>query len=263
MRVNEYLKTVNMKHFLTILLLLHLATCFGQNSTDLVIADFEFDNGNYHQAIGLYSIVIESKNRPDRFEAYYGRACCYNALEEDKKAIADVKKALKVNKGNIYYESIKGNSYWLYSNIVSREKSSKKSLKLLKKSARYIQTSLLYSTIGFDEIYLGKYDDAIKSLETAIQLDKNNAFAYSNRSLGYLKLEKFELAREDVTRAIELDNTNPFAYKHSAMIYLALGNSDSACKELEKASVLPTGGRMTDHYLEEIDELRKEHCNHN
>lgn len=243
-----------------IFFLLFLNFSYSQSPTKLSIAQTEFANKNYDKAIELYTQIIESPASEDKCDAFHRRAYCYYKQKKNANAKSDVKKSLKVKKRNKNYSKIKGSSYWLYSLIISREGTTPKSLKLLKKSSQYIQSSLLYSTIGFDEIYLGKYQDAIKSLNTSIQLNKNNAWAYSNRALAYLKLNEIELARIDVTKSIKLDNQNPFAYKHSALIYIAIGDNESACIELDKAAKLQTSFRMADHKLEEIALLKKEYC---
>ena len=223
-------------------------------------ASLEFNNGNYHHAIKIYTEIIKSQESEYKFDAFYGRARCYYKLKNYKNAKSDVKKLLKIKRNNKDYNRIKGNSYWLYSLIVSKEVSTSKSLKLLKKSSKYIQSSSLFSDMGYDEIYLGKYDDAIINLNNAIQLDSINAWAFSNRALAYLKQNKFDLARIDVNKSFQLDNKNPFAYKHSALIYIALKDFESACIDLNKAKELSVSKRMVEYGLEEISVLIKKYC---
>lgn len=237
--------------------------CFAQTSNDLGLADIEFQKANYDGAIELYTKVIDSGESSDKFTAYYGRAQCFYQLKQDDSATSDVEEALKVKRGNENYAFIKGNSYWLYSLIVSRERSTMKSLELLQKASLYIPSSLLYSTIGFDQIYLEKYEDAVESLNTSILLDSTNAWAYSNRALANLKLNKVDLARKDVVKSIELDDQNPFVYKHSAMIYFVIGKKELACQDLVKAISLKPTGRMADHTYDEIEKLREEYCKSN
>lgn len=249
-----------MKLFLTALIFLVLNNAFAQLENKLVNAEMTFQSGDFDRAIELFSEIIELESSEYLFDAYYGRAYCYYEKKEYEKAESDVKKSLKINAGHHNFELVKGNSYWLYSSIISWETCSVKSLKLLKKASKYLQSSLLFSTIGFEEIYLERYDDAIKSLNTSLELDVNNAWAFNNRALAYLKLNKLDMARADVNKSIELDSENPFAFKHSALIYIALGDMDSACQDLKKAMDMETTNRMNEFGLKEIEVLMEEYC---
>ena len=233
---------------------------FGQMTNIMDQANAASLSGNHNDAIQLYSKVIESKDAEHIYSAYYGRAYCYFDQKNYELSIKDIKKSLKVKKSNKNYNTIKGNSYWLYALSVKPNEPTSKSVKLLKKSSKYAPTSLLFSTIGFDEIYLGKYENALKSLNKSILIDVNNAWAFSNRALAYLKLNKLGLARKDVDKSIRMDDSNPFAYKHSALIYIAVKDLDSACSELEKAVILETSSRMADRKLDEIVKLQNEYC---
>jgi len=231
---------------------------YGQSKSNWVQADFEFFNKNYEQAVDYFSLCIKSND--DKYKAYYNRALCYYNLKNYKQAKVSVKKALKIPKSEKRYSEIRGNSYWLYALIESPITNTSKALRLMKKSTRYKKSSLIYSTLGYKEIDLGKYDDAIESLNYSIELNSRNAWAYSNRAWAYLMKNKLDLARNDINISIRLDDKNPYAYKHSAMIYIALQDYDSACIELNKAKVLVCSDKMVDKGSKEIDELIKKYC---
>lgn len=233
----------------------------GQSRPKLRIAQDELKNGNYDKSVELFTELINLPNLDVIYDAYYGRAFSYYKQKKLTLAESDAKVAIKVKPKDAEKRYLKGNSYWLYSLILSQQGSTLTSLKLIKKASKYIQTSSLYSSIGFDQIYLGKYKSAIKSIDKALELDKNNAFAYSNRALAYIKLDRLHAARADITRSIEINNENPWAYKHSALIYIALGEMDQACLELNKAAKIKLSRHMADHKYDEIESLIIKHCN--
>ncbi|HEX7533966.1 MAG TPA: tetratricopeptide repeat protein [Syntrophales bacterium] len=65
---------------------------------------------------------------------------------------------------------------------------------------------------GFADINLGKYDQAIGDLSTAIELNPKEVGPYHNRGLAYTKLRQYAEAVQDYSRAIELDPKFEAAY---------------------------------------------------
>ncbi len=55
---------------------------------------------------------------------------------------------------------------------------------------------------------LKEYQRAIEDYSRAIELDPNNAIAYSNRGLSYLRLEHRQQAKDDYSRSWELGRTD-------------------------------------------------------
>lgn len=233
---------------------------FSQSEEIYERAQKHFGSDEFELAIDQYSKIISLKDSFYLPLAYYGRASSYIEIEKFSKAKTDAKCAIKESKSHIYSSWIKGSSLWSLSMIKSRKKSNEKSLQLLKEASQYMETTLLYTTIGFEEIYLGKYDDAIISLNYSIKLDSNNSWAYNNRALAYLKLEKLEKAMADVNKSISMDNQNPFAFKHRALIYIEQGELNLACNDLTEASTLSLLERMSDQRIEEIDKLIQNYC---
>jgi len=232
---------------------------FSQN-TDLELAHNAHRNGNVDEAFILYTKIVNTPNSKDKQKAYFGIAYYYHNLKNYQAAEVNIKKALKVKKTNEDYNKLKGESYWLYALVKSKDVYNSKSLKQLKKATRYIETSPLYASIGYNKIFIEKYEEAIIDLNYAIKLDSENSYAYNNRGLAYIRLNKFDLARKDVKKSKELNDSNPFVYLHSAFIYIALNEIDSACLELDKAQQRKTSDGIMDVGLEKIEELKKKHC---
>ena len=237
-----------------------MSLTFGQDNVKIDSADKAFDNRDYKSALEMYTSIIEVNDSKNYHYALYKKAYCNYLLTNYEEAIIDTKKALKVRKSNAQYNWRKGTSNWLYASIYSKLNKKKKSLKYLKKAAKYIQTSLLYSTIGFKEIQLNQYEKALTNLNTAIKLDETNAYAFSNRALVYIKLSELDKARKDVNKSIQLNDKNPYAFKHSAMIYIELKEFEKAFLELSKTHELgyATFGNESDS--NDVEELINKYC---
>jgi tetratricopeptide (TPR) repeat protein len=54
---------------------------------------------------------------------------------------------------------------------------------------------------------LGKYEDALKSLDKAIKINPKNANAWYNASENYVAINQKDKAIEMLKKAVELDNT--------------------------------------------------------
>lgn len=65
-----------------------------------------------------------------------------------------------------------------------------------------------YNSLGLAYINSGKFTDASKVLEIAVELDQSNDYAYNNLGVAYLKSGKFLKAKECFKTAIELNPEN-------------------------------------------------------
>ena len=82
---------------------------------------------------------------------------------------------------------------------------------------------------------LGQNEDAIKNYNQLIQMNPNNAFAYSNRGGLYNANNKFDLAIEDFNKAIQLDPNNENSYNGRGVSYYKLGLLQQALIDYDKA----------------------------
>lgn len=80
-----------------------------------------------------------------------------------------------------------------------------------------------------------EYQNAVQDLTQVINLDPDNAFAYSNRSYAYYGLKDFEHAFIDAFKSVELEHRNPYVYKNLALMYFAIGEEGEAKNAVEGA----------------------------
>jgi len=74
----------------------------------------------------------------------------------------------------------------------------------------------------------GRYDDAVRCYERAIEQDENNALAHYGLGRVHLKLAQFDRARECFERAKEADRRMVNAYVALGLTYYCTGEFDKA-----------------------------------
>ena len=81
----------------------------------------------------------------------------------------------------------------------------------------------------------GDYQEAIESLDKAIELDPDHADAYNNRGISYEELGDPQRAIDDYSKAIELDPDYAMAYNNRGNSYDDLGEGHRAINDYDRA----------------------------
>lgn len=251
-----------MKKILLVFLILNVPIFLFSQAQNL---DFEaeklFKNGNYSLAIKYYTKALETNpSNPKNYYLYYKRASCYDMLKKYKNAIDDAWLALKINPKNKDYTFVKGNAFWLIGRIYSKFDEKEKALSYFKYAAKILNTPLIINNVGYKQMQLKQYSEALKSFNQSIELNANLSYTYNNRALVYLNLGKIKLAKQDIVKAKKLNPKNPYIYKHSALIYLHLNQKEKACLELQKAQELNYSKFGNEADADEVRNLLKKHC---
>ena len=84
----------------------------------------------------------------------------------------------------------------------------------------------------------GRFPEAIKAYDDAIQLGADNSVAFNNRGAAYGALKQFARAISDFDRALELSPAYAEAYCNRGAAYGALKQYDRAVRDLDKAIAL-------------------------
>ncbi len=95
--------------------------------------------------------------------------------------------------------------------------------------------SLFYSNRGIAKRQLGRYEEAIRDYDKAIELNQDHATAYNNRGMTYGMMERYEDAINDFDRAIELDPNMWEAYDGRALTNRKLGSYKEAFRDRKRA----------------------------
>jgi tetratricopeptide (TPR) repeat protein len=82
------------------------------------------------------------------------------------------------------------------------------------------------------------YPAAIADYNQAIEINPNDAEAYSNRGNAYIDLKDYQRAIADFTKAIEIDPNDADAYYDRGFAYGLSGDTPSGIVDLQKAAQL-------------------------
>jgi tetratricopeptide (TPR) repeat protein len=99
---------------------------------------------------------------------------------------------------------------------------------------------------------------AIQDYTQAIELDPEDATAYSNRGLAYADSHDYARAIQDYDRAIELDPEDAAAYYNASCAYALMQDPAQACEWLEKAIALDATNRQDARKDTEFDGIRQD-----
>ncbi len=193
------------------------------------------------KAIEYFNQAIEKD--PDNALAFAGLAYSYMVLtwykpissqEAYPKAKKAALKALELDDQLAEaYESLAGVSGYLEWNWESAEREIKRIIELKPGYAWayfHLSNFLLCQT---------KFDDAIKSMQKALELDPLNVLF--NRDLGecYFHAGHLEKAIKILQRTVEMDPTFPFTHLFLAYIYMQKSMYEEALNEMQKETNLP------------------------
>jgi tetratricopeptide (TPR) repeat protein len=98
--------------------------------------------------------------------------------------------------------------------------------------------AVAYNNRGAAYGQIGNYKQQIDDSNKAIELNPKVAVAYNNRGVAYGELGSYEQEIEDCSKAIEINPNLAVAYYHRGIAYYKLGNRKQAAKDKNKAYAL-------------------------
>jgi tetratricopeptide (TPR) repeat protein len=108
---------------------------------------------------------------------------------------------------------------------------------------------------GVDLFNAGRYKQAIKYFDKAVELNSRNVEAYSNRGAAYDSLKEHQKAIDDYSRAIRYNPGLTAAYGNRAAAYHDLGQFDKAIKDYDR--ILRSSPRSAHTYTRRADAYQK------
>lgn len=91
---------------------------------------------------------------------------------------------------------------------------------------------------GIEKLLHGNYQEAIENFNTAIEIQKDFAAAYSDRCLAYLELADYQNAIADCNQALKLTPDNMEAHLNRGLAYYRLGEYRQAIADNNQVIVL-------------------------
>lgn len=149
------------------------------------------------ERIKLCTVVMESKSAIEdiRAEALLNRGLAYAEKGEERRAIADLTQAARMNP----------------------------------------EYSALYISRGEAYARLNEVDNAIADFTTALNVDRENSVALSSRGALYLKSGKADLALRDFDVVVALEPDDPDSYASRGIAYEQAGDFKRAEADYRKA----------------------------
>jgi tetratricopeptide (TPR) repeat protein len=161
------------------------------------VADRHFDEGNFDQAVVVYSETLKSK--PNDVVTLYNRGRANEEMGEIENAISDFEDALVKDPNNFQV-------LLSLSNIHLQQKNFEKAMLFATKAEEIPGAPALASFLKARALHqLGMPEDALKAYGNAIQIDKDFGQAYLNRGMLKIALKRNKSACEDFKMASVLD----------------------------------------------------------
>lgn len=165
------------------------------------LSGYHFELGDMERAVAnsTLSIVLNGTNQ----DAFYNRACIYQALGKDSLAILDYSKAIMFDERytDSYY-----NRGIIYEKQTDYQLAIEDYSQAIKLSPIYIVD--VYNNRGNVYQEMKFYKKALADYDKALALDSMHAITYCNRADTYMKLEEPEKALEDYKKAYKTDSLN-------------------------------------------------------
>lgn len=197
-----------------------------------------YDKGNYlfvqkryEDALSFYIKAIQQN--PGDASIYCRMGETYFRLHQYSKAIESCKKAIQL-------DPEMENAYKISANIYSATGDYANALQMYAKSSSLDPDDPEnYLALGVICYHLNHLDYAVKSFETAIQINPNYAYAYYNLGCVYqYKLRNNEKALESYEIALQYLNNFPQPYINMGLLYANLGNLKKALDCFQKGAEL-------------------------
>jgi tetratricopeptide (TPR) repeat protein len=229
-----------------------------------VSGDFNFDFGNYNQAIinyqkslkynnkdadiwlslsqaqrnlGKYADSVKSLEKviaiePINLEGYLLLGASEAQLNKHGLAIKNFNKALSLDKENFRAYFGLGYSYWQLNKLDLAIINFKKAIKT---DPEYSDIGDIYGFLGAIYLKQEKYDLAIEEFNKEINTKTDNVATYACLSNAYLLKNKTDLAIKYGKKAVELDPNSAEAYLSLGSAYAKKNKSNLAINNLKRA----------------------------
>lgn len=181
----------------------------------------------YGQAADAFEEIL--KYYPGFDNGYLGRARLRLNTTDTIGAIADIEKALSINKNSL-------NAYILRADIaINREKDFSSALADIDQAIKLEpQMAGLYINRAFLRYNMDSYTGAMADYDYALSLEPYNAVALFNRGLLLAEVNANDLALDDFNKVLDLDPDDFRALYNRALIFKAKGNYDAALADIER-----------------------------
>ncbi len=174
-------------------------------------------------------------------KAYLGRGFANELLGNNKLAIDDFSKVIKLDSSFVAAYHIRSLSYLKMGNYQNAMKDANRMVEL--DSDNYKS----YYLRGLVCVKIRDYQNALKDYTKAIELNPQHYESYSSRGLVYSDLGNYEPALRDMNKAIEIKPGDAADYLLRGSIFKKMGNESKAIDDIKVAARL--GHKEAQDYL--------------
>lgn len=219
-----------------------------------------YKEGRYAEAIAQYEAI-----EPKTADIYINIGSCYQAMNEDKKAVEYYKLAMLKEPNNADIAFYLGQAYvniedWANAkSYLAKARTLKPDDSNIKELYNYVvdqqdQTAL---ERALDLYSKSDYTNALAVLNNILSQNKNNAFAYYYRGMVYDAQKKYSLALAEYQKAISISNAIPEAYYSLALDMDYLGRHKEAYANYQKyLSTAQSENEYTQYAKNRMQELK-------
>jgi tetratricopeptide (TPR) repeat protein len=189
-------------------------------------------------------LAVIRRVKEEELEAVADEFPPISEAEDKKELIEEILKKypdLKRNAGFLYDAAVKGDItdedtlYSIFSSLYFGDEKSK-ALDIIDILALRKPNNALYlSDKAVVLAEFGRFDEAIKNYDRALELDPDDGTAYANKSVALASLGRYKEAIEACDQAIRLNADDALAYFDRACAYALLGKKDEMLTDLGKA----------------------------
>lgn len=247
-----------------------LAALFSSCDTAEIKRDRFFLQGNlaldereYNQAISHYNnaltvdpdfalaynnrgIALKEHNRPFEaiqdynqailidpyyWEAVYNRANAYEVTKQYPKSLRDVDLLLGQFPDSLTFQFFRG---LIYTHMDSLDLAAETFERVWQQDGSNIEALINWATVLY---YQAAYDESIKLLEEAVELDPNQANAFNTLNQLLNEMGNYASALQAVNQALKIDPSNPIFLNNRGYTYLMMDSTRLAIADINASLV--------------------------
>jgi tetratricopeptide (TPR) repeat protein/S1-C subfamily serine protease len=201
----------------------------GKSADDYIQSgNTRFSQKDFRGAITDFTQAIALN--PQSALAYSGRGASYNELGDYKAALEDLNQSLRLDGTNGITHNNRGYTNTSLGNFRAAESDYTLAIKYNPQ-----ETKNYLARRGNARFRLQDYQGAIADTTQALQMNSQNAYAYSVRADAKIGLKNYQSAIADLNQAVQLDPKYSYAFNQRATANLSLKNYRQALSDADQS----------------------------
>jgi tetratricopeptide (TPR) repeat protein len=179
------------------------------------------------RAIQPFESVVQQA--PDSYQARYLLGLCYFFNDRWTDTVSTLEPLWGQASGQLNYLYVLEHAADKAKNSALEEKAAARLIEVGEGSPEF------HLLMGKAHLNRGEYDEAVKELEAAAQVEPKLPFVHFNLGLAYTHKQDYERARDEFHKDIAAEPDVPFSYDKLGGVEATAGNEDEAAKNFRSA----------------------------